>query len=52
MSKRYNTLHRTIKTCAIEEEHADFMERLTTYVNPIITMSPVNDELLAAVGAG
>ena len=49
-----------------EEEHADFMERLTAYgmsqsefirqaitgatVKPIITVSPVNDELLAAVG--
>ena len=66
MSKRYNTLHRTIRTCVTEEEHADFMEHLTTYgmsqsefirqaitgttVNPIITVSPGNDELLAAVG--
>lgn len=68
MSKRYNTPHRTriIKTRVTEEEHADFMERLTTYgmsqsefirqaitgatVKPIITVSPVNDELLAAVG--
>ena len=49
-----------------EEEHADFMERLTAYgmnqsefirqaitgvtVKPSITVSPVNDELLAAVG--
>ena len=48
------------------EEHADFMERLTAYgmsqsefirqaitgatVKPIIIVSPVNDELLAAVG--
>ena len=65
MSKRYNTPHRThiIKTRVTEEEHADFMERLTAYgmsqsefirqaitgatVKPIIT---VNDELLAAVG--
>ena len=31
MSKRYNTPHRThiIKTRVTEEEHADFMERLT-----------------------
>ena len=68
MSKRYSTPHRTrtIKTRVTEEEHADFMERLTTYgmsqsefirqaitgatVNPIITVSPVNDGLLAAVG--
>lgn len=68
MSKRYNTPHRThiIKTRVTEEEHADFMERLTAYgmsqsefirqaitgatVKPIIIVSPVNDELLAAVG--
>ena len=68
MSKRYNTPHRTrtIKTRVTEEEHADFMERLTAYgmsqskfirqaitgatVKPIITVSPVNDGLLAAVG--
>ena len=68
MSKRYNTPHRTriIKTRVTEEEHADFMERLTAYgmsqsefirqaitgatVKPIITVSPINDELLAAVG--
>ena len=57
---------RTIKTRMTEEEYADFMERLTAYgmnqsefirqaitgvtVKPIITVSPVNDELLAAVG--
>ena len=57
---------RTIKTRMTEEELADFMERLTAYgmnqsefirqairgvtVKPIITVSPVNDELLAAVG--
>ena len=58
MSKRYNTPHRThiIKTRVTEEEHADFMERLTAYgmsqsefirqvitgatVKPIITVSP------------
>ena len=56
---------RTIKTRVTEEEHASFMERLTAYgmsqsafirqaitgatVKPIITVSPVNDELLAAV---
>ncbi len=68
MSKRYNTPHRDriIKTRVTEEEHADFMERLTAYgmsqsefirqaitgatVKPIITVSPVNDELLAAMG--
>ena len=68
MSKRYNTPHRDriIKTRVTEEEHADFMERLTAYgmsqsefirqaitgatVKPIIIVSPVNDELLAAVG--
>ena len=60
MSKRYNTPHRThiIKTRVTEEEHADFMERLTAYgmsqsefirqaitgatVKPIIIVSPVN----------
>ena len=68
MSKHYNTPHRTrtIKTRVTEEEHADFMERLTAYgmsqsefirqaitgatVKPSITVSPVNDELLAAFG--
>ena len=57
---------RTIKTRVTEDEHAGFMERLTVYgmsqsefirqaitgatVKPIITVSPVNDGLLAAVG--
>ena len=57
---------RTIKTRVTKEEHAGFMERLTAYgmsqsefirqaitgatVKPIITVSPVNDGLLAAVG--
>ena len=68
MSKRYNTPHRDriIKTRVTEEEHADFMERLTAYgmsqsefirqaitgatVKPIIIVSPVNDELLASIG--
>ena len=68
MTKRYSTPHRTrtIKTRMTEEEHADFMERLTAYgmsqsefirqairgvtVKPIITVSPITDELLAAVG--
>ena len=61
MSKRYNTPHRThiIKTRVTEEEHADFMERQSEFirqaitgatVKPIIIVSPVNDELLAAVG--
>ncbi len=33
MPKRYNTPHRTrtIKTRVTEEEHTDFMERLTAY---------------------
>ena len=55
-----------IKTRMTEEEHADFMERLAAYgmnqsefirqaitgvtVKPIINVSSVNDELLAAVG--
>ncbi len=68
MSKRYKTPHRNriIKTRVTEEEHADFMERLSLYgmnqsefirqaitgatVRPIITVSPVNDELVAAIG--
>ena len=68
MPKSYNTPHRnrTIKTRLTEEEHTDFMERLTAYgmsqsefirqaitdvtITPIITVSPVNDEMLAAVG--
>ena len=68
MPKTYNTSHRTrtIKTRLTEEEHADFMERLTAYcmsqsefirqaitgatITPIITVFPVNDKLLAAVG--
>ena len=68
MPKSYNTPHRTrtIKTRLTEEEHADFMERLTAYgmsqsefirqaitgatFTPIITVSPINDEMLAAVG--
>ena len=57
---------RTIKTRMTEEEYTDFMERLTAYgmnqsefirqaitgmtVKPIINVSSVNDELLAAVG--
>ena len=57
---------RVIKTRLTEEEHADFTERLTTYgmsqaefirqaitratIRPVITVSPVNDELLAAIG--
>ena len=58
--------NRTIKTRLTEAEHADFMERLTAYgmsqsefirqaitgatITPIITVSPINDEMLAAVG--
>ena len=57
---------RVVKTRMTEEEYADFAERLAacgmsqaefirqaitkTTVRPIITVSPVNDELLAAVG--
>ena len=57
---------RTIKARMTEEEHADFMERLNAYgmsqsefirqailgvtVKPIINVSCINDELLAAVG--
>ena len=55
-----------VKTRLSDEEHADFMERLAAYqisqsefirqairgatIRPMITVSPVNDELLAAVG--
>ena len=58
--------NRVVKTRLTEEEYADFTERLAVYdmsqsefirqaitgttVRPIITVSPVNDELLAAVG--
>ena len=57
---------RVVKTRMTEEEYADFTERLKHYdmsqaefirqaitgaaIRPIITVSPVNDELLAAVG--
>ena len=63
MRKRYNTPHRSrvVKTRMTEEEYAEFAERLSAYnmsqaefirqaIRPIITVSPVNDELLAAVG--
>ena len=55
-----------VKTRMTEEEYADFLERLKHYdisqaefirqaitgatIRPIITVSPVNDELLAALG--
>ena len=55
-----------VKTRLTEEEYAEFAERLSAYnmsqaefirqaitgaaIRPIITVSPVNDELLAAVG--
>ena len=55
-----------VKTRMTEEEYADFTERLKNYdmsqaefirqaitgatIRPIVTVSPVNDELLAAVG--
>ena len=57
---------RVIKTRLTEEEYADFAARLSPYgmsqsefvrqaitratIRPIVTVSPVNDELLAAVG--
>ena len=57
---------RVVKTRMTEEEYADFTERLQPYdmsqsefirqaisravIRPIVTVSPVNDELLAAVG--
>ena len=55
-----------VKTRMTEEEYADFTERLKHYdmsqaefirqaitratIRPIVTVSPVNDELLSAVG--
>ena len=55
-----------VKTRLSDEEYADFTERLAAYeisqsefirqairgatIRPVITVSPVNDELLAAVG--
>ena len=55
-----------VKTRMTEEEYAEFAERLSAYhmsqaefirqaitratIRPIVTVSPVNDELLAAVG--
>ena len=58
--------HRVIKTRLTEEEYAEFSERVTlckmsqaefirqalikSRIQPIITVSPVNDELLSAVG--
>ena len=57
---------RVVKTRMTEEEYAEFAERLSAYhmsqaefirqaitgaaIRPTITVSPVNDELLAAVG--
>ena len=57
---------RVVKTRMTEEEYADFTERLKNYdmsqaefirqaitratIRPIVTVSPVNDELLSAVG--
>ena len=57
---------RVVKTRMTEEEYAEFAERLSAYnmsqaefirqaitgaaIRPIITVSPINDELLAAVG--
>ena len=58
--------HRVIKTRLTEEEYAEFAERVTlckmsqaefirqalikSSIRPVITVSPVNDELLSAVG--
>ena len=59
MRKRYNTPHRSrvVKTRMTEEEYAEFAQRLSAYhmsqaefIRQAITVSPVNDELLAAVG--
>ena len=57
---------RVVKTRMTEEEYAEFAERLSAYnmsqaefirqaitgaaIRPIITVSPINDELLAAIG--
>ena len=57
---------RVVKTRMTEEEYAEFAQRLSAYnmsqaefirqaitgaaIRPIITVSPVNDELLSAVG--
>ena len=57
---------RVVKTRMTEEEYAEFAQRLSAYhmsqaefirqaitgaaIRPIITVSPVNDELLAALG--
>ena len=57
---------RVVKTRMTEEEYTEFAERISAYhmsqaefirqaitgaaIRPIITVSPVNDELLAAVG--
>ena len=59
MRKRYNTPHRSrvVKTRMTEEEYAEFAESRSAYhmsqaefIRQAITVSPVNDELLAAVG--
>ena len=57
---------RVVKTRLTEEEYADFAARLAPYgisqsefirrairgasIRPVVTVSPVNDELLAAIG--
>ncbi len=57
---------RVVKTRLTDEEYADFAQRLSAYgisqseflrqaitnttIRPIITVSPINDELLSAVG--
>ena len=66
--KKYNTHHRSrvVKTRLTDEEHAEFLERLSvcemsqaeyirqalikSRIRPVVTVSPVNDELLSAVG--
>ena len=62
MRKKYNTPHRrhVVKTRMTDEEYADFTGRLAAYeisqsefirqtIRPIVTVSPVNDGLLAAL---
>ena len=64
--RQINVARHVVKTRMTEEEYADFTERLKHYdmsqaefirqaitratIRPIVTVSPVNDELLSAVG--
>ncbi|MBE6970575.1 MAG: plasmid mobilization relaxosome protein MobC [Ruminococcaceae bacterium] len=68
MPKKYNTPHRSVvvKTRLTEEEHTEFLKRLSLYnmsqaefirqaiegatIKPIIRYTPVNDEVLATLG--